>query len=54
MAMLGRPLTFPDSQASGAEPGLKELGIVPTAVEAIVPSYLWRFRKTGEFEIVAS
>jgi uncharacterized protein YbjT (DUF2867 family) len=35
-------------------PGLKELGIVPTAIEAIVPSYLWRFRKAGEFEIVAS
>ena len=35
-------------------PGLKELGIVPTAIEAIVPSYLWRFRKTGEFEIMAS
>jgi NADH dehydrogenase len=43
-----------DVSLSGAEPGLKELGIVPTAVEAIVPSYLWRFRKTGEFEIVAS
>jgi len=26
------------------------LGIVPVSVEAIVPSYLWRFRKTGQFE----
>ena len=25
------------------------LGIEPSAVEAIVPSYLWRFRKTGQF-----
>jgi NADH dehydrogenase len=25
------------------------LGIVPDAMEAIVPSYLWRFRKTGQF-----
>jgi hypothetical protein len=22
---------------------------VPRSVEAIVPSYLWRFRKTGQF-----
>ena len=22
----------------------------PTAMEAIVPSYLWRFRKTGQFK----
>jgi NADH dehydrogenase len=27
----------------------KGLGIRPTAMEAIVPSYLWRFRKTGQF-----
>ena len=26
------------------------LGIAPTSVEAIVPSYLWRFRKTGQFD----
>jgi NADH dehydrogenase len=32
---------------------LRDLGIVPTAAEAIVPSYLWRFRKHGEFEPVA-
>jgi NADH dehydrogenase len=25
------------------------LGIEPTSMEAIVPSYLWRFRKTGQF-----
>ncbi len=28
---------------------LKGLGIEPRSVEAIVPSYLWRFRKTGQF-----
>ena len=28
---------------------LEALGIAPTAMEAIVPSYLWRFRKTGQF-----
>jgi NADH dehydrogenase len=34
--------------------GLRDLGIVPTAAEAILPSYLWRFRKHGEFEAVTS
>jgi uncharacterized protein YbjT (DUF2867 family) len=28
---------------------LAAFGIAPTAMEAIVPSYLWRFRKTGQF-----
>lgn len=30
---------------------LAGLGIVPTALEAVVPSYLIRFRKTGQFDI---
>ena len=29
---------------------LQALGITPTAMEVIVPSYLWRFRKTGQFK----
>lgn len=33
--------------------GLRDLGIVPTAAEAILPSYLWRFRKEGQFETAA-
>ena len=28
---------------------LEGLGIEPLAMEAVVPSYLWRFRKTGQF-----
>jgi NADH dehydrogenase len=28
---------------------LQGLGIAPVAMEAIVPSYLWRFRRTGQF-----
>ena len=28
---------------------LTDLGIVPASYEAIVPNYLWRFRKTGQF-----
>ena len=29
---------------------LQGLGIEPEPIEAIVPSYLWRFRKTGQFQ----
>jgi uncharacterized protein YbjT (DUF2867 family) len=29
---------------------LQGLGIDPAPIEAIVPSYLWRFRKTGQFQ----
>ena len=28
---------------------LEGLGIAPRTIESIVPSYLWRFRKTGQF-----
>ena len=29
---------------------LEGLGIVPESIAAIVPTYLWRFRKTGQFD----
>jgi uncharacterized protein YbjT (DUF2867 family) len=29
---------------------LEALGIVPETIEAIVPTYLWRFRKAGQFD----
>ncbi len=29
---------------------LEALGIVPESMAAVVPSYLWRFRKTGQFD----
>jgi len=29
---------------------IEALGIAPVAMEAEVPSYLWRFRKTGQFK----
>jgi NADH dehydrogenase len=29
---------------------LDALGIAPVAMAAVVPSYLWRFRKTGQFK----
>ncbi|MGC2712473.1 MAG: complex I NDUFA9 subunit family protein [Pseudolabrys sp.] len=39
------------SQAATSEARtLQGLGIDPAPIEAIVPSYLWRFRKTGQFQ----
>lgn len=35
-------------QRAGA-PGLQELGVIPTGVESILPTYLWRYRKGGQF-----
>jgi len=29
---------------------LEGLGLAPTAIEAVVPTYLWRFRKSGQFQ----
>jgi NADH dehydrogenase len=39
-----------DNVVSEGAPSFRELGILPEATAAIVPSYLWRFRKHGEFE----
>jgi NADH dehydrogenase len=36
-------------QAQGEGRTLEGLGIDPASLEAIVPTYLWRFRKTGQF-----
>jgi NADH dehydrogenase len=30
---------------------LEGIGVTPTTIEAIVPSYLVRFRKTGQFDL---
>lgn len=58
MAFLGIPpmltsdqvlLLQTDNVASGSKPGLEALGITPTAVGTIVPTYLWRYRKGGQF-----
>jgi uncharacterized protein YbjT (DUF2867 family) len=35
--------------AKGSGSTLEALGIVPESMAAIVPTYLWRFRKTGQF-----
>ena len=28
---------------------LEGLGIIPNSMASVVPDYLWRFRKTGQF-----
>lgn len=37
--------------AEGAK-GFADLGIVPTGMGAILPSYLWRFRPTGQYDAI--
>lgn len=43
-----------DNVASGDYPGLTELGVTPTSLESILPTYLWRFRKGGQFADIAA
>ena len=38
-----------DNVASSQLPGLTALGITPTAAEAVIPTYLYRYRKGGQF-----
>lgn len=38
------------AEAKAAGLTLEGLGVTPTAIEAIVPSYLYRFRKTGQYQ----
>jgi uncharacterized protein YbjT (DUF2867 family) len=38
-----------DNVVSKTAAGLSDLDIAPTSVEAVVPSYLWRYRAKGEF-----
>jgi uncharacterized protein YbjT (DUF2867 family) len=38
-----------DSVVSDGAKGLKALGVTATPLEAVLPTYLWRFRKGGQF-----
>ncbi|MBL3570117.1 complex I NDUFA9 subunit family protein [Rhodovulum sulfidophilum] len=38
-----------DNVVGDGMPGLAELGIQPTAMEAVLPEYLWRYRPAGQF-----
>ncbi|MCA2011716.1 complex I NDUFA9 subunit family protein [Cereibacter sphaeroides] len=37
--------------ADGAQ-GLRDLGVQPTPMDLILPSYLWRFRPTGQYDAI--
>jgi NADH dehydrogenase len=58
MALLPNPPVTPDqielmkadSVVSEGAKGLSDLGIRPESLGNILPTYLWRFRKTGQFE----
>ena len=38
-----------DNVVGGTLPGLTDLGVTPTAIEVVIPTYLERFRKGGRF-----
>jgi NADH dehydrogenase len=38
-----------DNVVSPTAAGLADLGLTPTSVEAVIPSYLWRYRAKGEY-----
>jgi uncharacterized protein YbjT (DUF2867 family) len=43
------PLLKTDNVVSGALPGLTDLRITPTTLEAVLPEYLYRYRKGGQY-----
>jgi NADH dehydrogenase len=38
-----------DNVVSGAYPGLEALGVAPTMLETVLPTYLYRYRKGGQY-----
>jgi NADH dehydrogenase len=38
-----------DNVVSGQYPGLPEIGVTPTTLEAVLPTYLYRYRKGGQY-----
>jgi NADH dehydrogenase len=38
-----------DNVADGGRPGLAELGITPSSLEAVLPTYLYRYRRGGQY-----
>jgi NADH dehydrogenase len=50
--LLADNVVSPEAEAEGRV--LKSLGVAPQAAEAIIPSYLTRFRRTGQYEILRS
>jgi NADH dehydrogenase len=46
-----RSLSRDNVVADGAK-GLRDLGIIPTAMDAVLPGYLWRFRPSGQYDAI--
>jgi NADH dehydrogenase len=38
-----------DNVPTGAHPGLTDLGLTPTTLEAVLPGYLYRYRRGGQY-----
>jgi NADH dehydrogenase len=32
--------------------GFADIGITPTAMMAVLPDYLWRFRPSGQYDVI--
>lgn len=43
-----------DNVVHDGAPTLEDLGVAPIALEAVIPSYLWRFRAKGQFGDIAT
>ena len=41
-----------DNVVSDGAKGFADLGIEPTAMEAVLPDYLWRFRPSGQYAAI--
>jgi len=41
-----------DNVVSEGSKGFSDLGIQPTALEAVLPDYLWRFRPSGQYDAI--
>ena len=41
-----------DNVVSEGARGLADLGISPTAMDAVLPEYLWRYRASGQFAAI--
>jgi uncharacterized protein YbjT (DUF2867 family) len=41
-----------DNVVSPGAKGLADLGITPTAMEAVLPEYLWRYRPSGQYAAI--
>ena len=41
-----------DNVVAGGARGFADLGITPTSLEAVLPSYIWRFRPSGQYDAI--